>query len=640
MSDPFESLRHLDEGPPGPALPAAEVRRRGDRMRRRRTALRAVAAGCAVAVVASGGIALGGGLTDSAPPPPVTTQDPSPSPSGPPPDQGTPRTKQALSVPDGFPLLEGLPAEDADTDRTTVRALDTPRIFDPCHDNTDASADNGRTDYRRVVQSGPAYSYQREIVVYESSSAANEAMLVARSELERCPQYAYDDGVSRDIWEPSPVETAGVPADDAIVSVNHGYSDHGLTTLATHWMVMRVGNALVSLAYDGEFGATESQVRAVADSELGAYEALAASMCPFADETTEIGCGEPSTAAGPGEVTDPGPELLLDEADLRAGSQVTELETVPDSRTATLACQEQWLSSLGSDTADYRQFEARGDSGDLGAFAGTAVLGFPSELAAGTAYDTVGEWVSQCEVQVDPTHRLVKAVDGGLGEPHITRLPDGMSFWRAVKLTAPERCVECDAAWDDYQGAVLVGRHLVLVHVALGGDMQSGVDDSRLSLQRLLDLAAERVRDHADDTGTPTISVSTFLGPDGYGPLKLGMTAAEAEASGVVTLEDSHGGGCTTFGLMSPDRQRTVGTGFLSPGKGVVAIFVDKGIETPAGIHVGSGIRAVKRAYTHLTGRVSGLSAPASDGARYVMTFDREKVEELALATADQDCFS
>ncbi len=640
MSDPFETLEHLDEGPAGPALPAAEVRRRGDRMRRRRTVVRAVGAACAVAVITTGGIAVGGNLTGSAPQPPPATQsqDPSPKPGDPTPDAGTPRTKQALSVPAGFPLLEGLPDEDVDTDRKTVRALGAPRIFDPCHNNADAAVDAGRTDYRRVTQSGPGYTYLHEIVVYESSSAANEAMLLAKGELERCPQYAYDDGVSRDVWDLSDVEPAGVPADASIVSVNHGYSDYGLTTLATHWMVLRVGNAIVSLAFDGEFGATRSQVRAVADSELDVYKVLATNMCPFADETTDIGCGEPSTAAGPGEVTDPGPELLLDEADLRAGTDVDELETVPDSQTATLACQERWLGSLGADTADYRQFEARGTSGDLDAFAGTAVLGFSSELAAGTAYDTVGEWVSQCEVQVDPTHRLVKAVDGGLGEPHITRLPDGISFWRAVKLTAPERCVECDAAWDDYEGAVQVGRHLVLVHVALGGDMQLGVDDSRFSLQRLLDTAADRVRDHADDAGAPA-TAATFLGPDGYGPLKLGMTATEAESTGIVTFEDGHGAGCSAFGLLDPDSGRSLGMGFLSRGKGVVAIFVDKGIETPQGIHVGSGITEVKRAFAHLTGKVSGLTAPASDTAQYVMTFDHEKLDELALATADQDCF-
>jgi hypothetical protein len=361
-------------------------------------------------------------------------------------------------------------------------------------------------------------------------------------------------------------------------------------------------------------------------------------MCPFADETTDIGCAEPSRAKGPGEVTDPGPASLLDEADLRDGTDIEEFATAPDSQTATLPCQAEWLSTLGADTADYRQFEARGDTGELGAWAGTAVLGFPSELAAGTAYDTVGEWLSQCEPQVDPSHRLVTAVDSGIGEPHITRLPDAISSWRAVKLSAPERCVECDAAWDDHEGLVQVGSHLVLLHVALGGDMQLGVDDSRLDLQPLLETAADRVRDHADDPGTPADG-EAFLGPDGYGPLRLGMTATEAEASGIVTLEDSHGQGCTTFGLMSEDRKRTIGTGYLSPGKGVVAIFVRKGIETPAGIHVGSGITAVKRAYAHLTGKVSGLTAPASDTAQYVMTFDHERVEELALATTDQDCF-
>jgi hypothetical protein len=246
--------------------------------------------------------------------------------------------------------------------------------------------------------------------------------------------------------------------------------------------------------------------------------------------------------------------------------------------------------------------------------------------------------LSQCEPQVDTSHRLVTVVDSGLGEPHITRLPDGISSWRAVKLTAPERCVECDAAWDDYEGIAQVGSHLVLVHVALGGDMQLGVDDTRLDLQPLIDAAADRVREHGDDRGTP-VTAGAFLGPDGYGPLNLGMTAAEAEASGIVTLEDSHGVGCTTFGLMSQDRKRSIGMGYLSPGKGVVAIFVHRGIETPAGIHVGSTLTAVKRAYAHLTEKVSGLTAPASDTAQYLMGFDHEKLEELALATTDQDCF-
>jgi hypothetical protein len=79
--------------------------------------------------------------------------------------------------------------------------------------------------------------------------------------------------------------------------------------------------------------------------------------------------------------------------------------------------------------------------------------------------------------------------------------------------------------------------------------------------------------------------------------------------------------------------------GYVSPGKGVVAIFVDRGVETPEGIHVGSGITEVKRAYADLSGSDGSLTAPASDTARYVMTFDHNRLEELALTLDSQDCF-
>lgn len=54
MSDPIDRLQQLGQEPGGPPLPAAEVRRLGDRRRRRRNALTAVGAAAAVAVLASG----------------------------------------------------------------------------------------------------------------------------------------------------------------------------------------------------------------------------------------------------------------------------------------------------------------------------------------------------------------------------------------------------------------------------------------------------------------------------------------------------------------------------------------------------------------------------------------------------------
>lgn len=293
MSDPFETLKNLADEPAGPALPAAEVRRRGDRARRRRIAVRAVGAACAVAVITTGGIALGGDPPGPAPAPPVTSQSPAPVPTEEPsPDTPKPGGGgQALTIPDDFPFHVGFPNQDVDTDRQVTRALGTPRSFDPCHDNAEAAAEDGRSDYRRVTQTGPAYAYSHELVVYESSSAADEAMLLARSELERCSQYAYDDGVSRDVWEPSPVSSDRPPADDAILAVSYGYGEYGPSTLATSWTVMRVGNAVLSLSHDGEFGASPESVRIVTRDELSTYRAMAPSLCPFADEATDIGCG-------------------------------------------------------------------------------------------------------------------------------------------------------------------------------------------------------------------------------------------------------------------------------------------------------------------------------------------------------------
>ena len=61
MPDLFDSLKQLDHDPSVQPLPAAEVRRRGDRMRRRRGAVEALAALAVVAVVGAGAVLVDGG---------------------------------------------------------------------------------------------------------------------------------------------------------------------------------------------------------------------------------------------------------------------------------------------------------------------------------------------------------------------------------------------------------------------------------------------------------------------------------------------------------------------------------------------------------------------------------------------------
>jgi hypothetical protein len=538
-------------------------------------------------------------------------------------------------VPEGFPLLSGVPAKDVDTERRTFRDLGRSHLIDPCHNNDAAAVEPGRTDLLQVTHTGPAYAYSRELVVYEDSSAANEAMLLIAGELERCPVFRYDDGVSTDRWEPSPALDEDLRADDLLASVNHGYTDDMPTTLATHWVVARVGNAVLTMAADGEFGASPSGVRATAGDEADAYRKIAEAMCPFADESTDIGCS--GEAAGPGEVVDPGPETLLDEATLRDVTGVREFETTPDAQTATLACQGDWLAALGPDADDYRQFEARVADHSLAAWAGTAVLGFADPAAARAAYDTVTrQWLESCSPQVDPTHRLVAAVDSGLGPPHSGDTPQGPYLWRGVKLTAPERCVECDAAWDDHQGAVLAGRELVLVHVAFGGDMQLGVDDSRSPLDELLPLLAKRAQLVA---GT-TPSRSRTLGAEGYGALRLGMSIDAAERTGAVRLLPGTGQ-CTGFQLGDHPPRRHTTDGYADDALGLMAIFARKGMSTPEGVALGATKREARAAYPDAEQGVAGWSAPVPGHPDrvYELGFESGRLVSLALALDAQTCY-
>lgn len=110
MHDPFDDLKGL-EGLSRPSLPAEEVRRRGDRLRRRRTALQAVGAAAAVAVIASGGMLATGGDPGTGPDigPAERTGTPAPSPTA-----EAAEHPWITSLPDGFPLDWALPEPGGD----------------------------------------------------------------------------------------------------------------------------------------------------------------------------------------------------------------------------------------------------------------------------------------------------------------------------------------------------------------------------------------------------------------------------------------------------------------------------------------------------------------------------------------------
>ena len=105
-NDPLESLDNFPEGLHVDSLPASEVRRRGDRMRRRNTALATVGGVVAAAVFIGTPVALmSGNDDDSVDPPTVPADVPEPT---------TPSAEWLTEIPAEFPLADGLtrpPAE-------------------------------------------------------------------------------------------------------------------------------------------------------------------------------------------------------------------------------------------------------------------------------------------------------------------------------------------------------------------------------------------------------------------------------------------------------------------------------------------------------------------------------------------------
>lgn len=186
MRDPLDELKNVTAGTSGPSLPAAEVRRRGDRMRRRRTAVQALGAAAAVAVIASGG-ALAAGVTSSAPRPvdpaaPTTSASPSPT-------ETTPAV--ASEIPEDFPVARGIDAPEGvdSTDLQRDDATDQSWHALPCtgaDQQVAFAGDERRTAARLVRVEGDFWAKSRQLLVYEDFAAAERAFTQLGRSLTAC----------------------------------------------------------------------------------------------------------------------------------------------------------------------------------------------------------------------------------------------------------------------------------------------------------------------------------------------------------------------------------------------------------------------------------------------------------------------
>lgn len=284
-SDPFEILKQQEAGVPGSPLPAAEVRARGDRMRRRRTAFRALAAAAAVAVVTTGGVALGGGLTTTAPAPPPASQGPQPSPPSP---TSTPSTSPAedprpvrwqMSIPAAFPLAAGWPDPSESQGGNALtgpgRGLETLDLG-ACGRT---AADPGSTDRVNAVWANVTDYRARELRTFPTDQEAVTYLAHLRNLWQECDPGEGGDDLLRQVRPTA-------PGDESLALVTGTQVDETTAVTLGVVQVIRVGNAVLAdqISTEGGLADMEGDVTAFLADMAGDSQAVVGAMCVFAAE--------------------------------------------------------------------------------------------------------------------------------------------------------------------------------------------------------------------------------------------------------------------------------------------------------------------------------------------------------------------
>jgi hypothetical protein len=154
-------------------------------------------------------------------------------------------------------------------------------------------------------------------------------------------------------------------------------------------------------------------------------------------------------------------------------------------------------------------------------------------------------------------------------------------------------------------------------------------------------------------TSTPATSspgAQVVLGPDGLGPLKLGMTADQAAGSSVVSGLRTFPGPDNTSSCQGiylkavTNRDAQAVDGYVSVKYGVVAIWAPQGVRTPEGIGIGSTLSATQAAYPGLTAGQGGpvVAVPGNSTAYYQFAYDPGSniVVRVSLVAMNQNCFN
>jgi ferredoxin len=295
-NDPLESLDNFSEGLHVNALPASEVRRRGDRMRRRNTALATVGGVVAAAVFIGTPVALMSGNDDDVvqPAPPAPSQTDSPSDG-----------EWLTQIPAEFPLADSFP-ETNGLDGSPTEVVDesvlTPVQLCGVEWPTGRSVDAAGITYTGESED----TSDRTLLLLEDEASAQASVDDLREAVRACPNQPTGGGDSVLL---SSLVDQDLGTEDSVVVAQRVQFDDGLISDLTMTAVARTGNALFvvssygSAASDDVVAFEAERLRERSAVPLGAMCVFSADPCSTSEVTpVETEAPEPAesgTAAIP-----------------------------------------------------------------------------------------------------------------------------------------------------------------------------------------------------------------------------------------------------------------------------------------------------------------------------------------------------
>lgn len=405
MSDPISRLDQFRADAPGaPMSSAAEVRRRGDQIRRRTRAVVTAGTAAVAAIVAGPIIFLSSGLGDHG-------IDPAPAPNA---DSIAASTGQSAYASPSDLTRANLPTEDDLVADDPYPAWVQEQTYDGEGSDTynecltESLADSGAaTTFRRDFVAKPgeemadaAGTLKAVVAEFDSADEAEKVSIDLSDAAISCSgvdgaELAGTLPIEGDVISNGSIDVVTYPSDDPDMNA-----------------AWEVATAVVSaedrvLVMTRKRGVQDYlQPTTLQTSAVNAAHRMVGTAPP-SDPSTDPST-DPSATGAP-------TEGQLGDANLVAAGELPELDRfesalgwnryTPTPDVPTLACQKEWLSTLDATAkvaADYRWDTDNAMVGQVH----VAVLEFPDVNAAGAAYNEVMEWMEVCpanKLGVDPT---------------------------------------------------------------------------------------------------------------------------------------------------------------------------------------------------------------------------------------------